>query len=85
MKAYKLQLRGTRKNNTKDITVIIFGENKNHALNYAYRFFELGEFVAPYFANGLGRDVPGTAGHIENVDNMMHLAGKYKVGMSSIK
>lgn len=85
MKTYKLKLRGNKKYNTSDIEVTILGDNKPHAFNYAYRFFELGEFVSPYFANGLGLEVPGTAGHIEGVSDMMHLAGKYKVSIYSIK
>lgn len=85
MKTYTLRLKGTKKNNTPDMEVKIFGDNKSQAFNYAYRFFELGEFISPYSANGLGLEVPGTAGHIEGVSKMMHLAGKYKVSIYSIK
>lgn len=85
MKTYKLKLRGNKKYNTSDIEVTISGDNKSQAFNYAYRFFELGEFITPYFAKGLGRVVPGTAGHIDGVSDMMHLAGKYQVRLSEIK
>jgi hypothetical protein len=83
MKTYTLKLKGTKKNNTPDLTVTIKGENKGQAFNWAYKFFECAEFVKPYYATGLKKMCEGTAFFVPESENMMHLAGKYKVHRSS--
>jgi len=84
MKTYTLKLKGTKKNNTSDLTIEIKGDNKGQAFSWAWKFFENGEFVAPYFATGVNRMSGGTAEYVPGSENMMSVAGKYKVHYSSI-
>lgn len=43
MKTYTITLKGTKKNNTKDLKTNIEANNKSQAFNIAYLFFEKGE------------------------------------------
>ena len=84
MKSYKLNLKGTKKNNTTDVVINVYGENKSQAFNWAYNFFQKGEFVEPYFAKGLNRMCGGTVEFIPESKNIMDLRGKYFVPRSSV-
>ena len=85
MKTYTITLKGTKKNNTQDITVEVLGNNKSQAFNWAYNFFEKGEMTAPFFAKGLNRKSGGTLAFIPTANELMHLKGKYKVHHTSLK
>ncbi len=85
MKSYKLKLKGTNKNNTKDLDVIILGNNKSQAFSWAYNFFQKGRFVEPYFANGINEQCGGTLEFIPNANELKELKGKYFCPMSAIK
>jgi len=85
MKTYQLRLKGTKKNNTNDLTIIIRGDNKAQAFTWAYWFFEKGEFTHPYFASGINRMSGGTLEFIPEADKMMHLAGKFFVPRTAIR
>jgi hypothetical protein len=84
MKTYILKLKGTKKNKTQDLECHVYGNNKGHAFNWAYKFFEKGEFTEPYFAEGLKRDCRGTAEFIPKYREFMELKGKYKVFHTSL-
>ena len=83
MKSYTLKLKGTKKNNTLDLTVTIYGENKSQAFCWAYEFFQKGIFREPYFAIGTNKMCGGTTEFIPNAKQLMKLAGKYFVPKSS--
>lgn len=85
MKTYILTLKGTKKAKTQDMKVSVFGDNKQQAFNWAYKFFQLGEFVEPYFAKGLNKMSGGTAEFIPESINLMGVKGKYKVNHSNLK
>ncbi|MGG7036949.1 MAG: hypothetical protein ACI7YS_17405 [Flavobacterium sp.] len=84
MKKYTLKLKGTKKNQTEDLTIEIFGQNKSQAYSWAYSFFEKGEFTNPYYAKGTGQ-WSGTEKFIPNASQMMDLAGKYFVPRTAVK
>lgn len=44
MKTYTVKLKGTKKNNTPDLEVKVIAETKSQAFNFAYGFFQTGEF-----------------------------------------
>jgi len=83
MKTYTLKLKGTKKNQTQDLTIEIYGVNKSHAFNWAWDFFEKGRFMEPYFATGI-KEITGTERFIPNASNMMDLAGKYNVPRTAV-
>lgn len=85
MKKYILNLKGTKKNSTQDLTVEVFGDNKGQAFNWAYRFFEKGEFTDPYFAAGVNRQSGGTLEFIPSANELRHLAGKYFCPRTALK
>ena len=82
MKTYTLTLKGTKKNNTETISVKIISNNKNQAFNFAYMFFEKGKTDTVF---GSKETKLSTFNDwIIGANNMVHLAGKYKVHMSQI-
>jgi hypothetical protein len=83
MKTYTLKLKGTKKNQTHDLTIKIYGDNKSHAFAWAFDFFEKGIFMEPYFAEGV-KKITGTEKFIPNASDIIHLAGKYNVPYTSV-
>lgn len=83
MKQYILNLKGTKKNNTEDIQVIINCRNKYQAFNLAYDFFQRGETNQVYGTVSTG--LCTIHKFIPNADELRQFAGKYKVYNSSIK
>lgn len=80
MKTYKLSLKGTKKNNTPDLEIEIKGDSKVQAFNFAYMFFETGEYnstTAKYHWE-LTDFIPDAA-------NLDQYVGKYKVHRTSVK
>lgn len=84
MRTYLLKLKGTKKNNTQDISVHVYGDNKGQAFNYAYSFFEKGEFQEPYFAEGINRQSGGTAEFIPKYRDFENVKGKYFVPKTAL-
>ena len=83
MKQYILNLKGTKKNNTEDIQVIMNCNNKHQAFNLAYEFFEKGKTNTIYRTEKTG--LCTIHKFIPNADELRKFAGKYKVYISSIK
>jgi hypothetical protein len=82
MTTYTLKLKGTKKNNTDTISVTILANNKSQAFNMAYVFFQKGETNTIF-----GRKETGLTTFndwIIGANDLVHLAGKYKVYMSQI-
>lgn len=82
MKTYTLKLKGTKKHGTKDLTVTIIAKNKSQAFNFAYLFFEKGEYssTTEWFSRfGLCRVID----FIPDAVNLDKYRGKYKVYHSS--
>jgi hypothetical protein len=82
MKTYELRLKGTKKNNTKDLSVIMHCENKNQAYSLAFYFFEKGQTNTIY-----GREATGfTTIHkwMPDAENLKRYAGLYKVYNTSV-
>lgn len=84
MKQYQLKLKGTKKQSTPDLTLTIFGDNKSQAFNWAWQFFQKGEFKEPFFASGLNKMCGGTVEFIPNARELMNLAGKYFVPTTAV-
>lgn len=83
MKPYMLKLKGVKSRNTEDLEIKIYGDNMQHAFNWAWSFFQQGEFKEPYYASGVG-EYTGTEKYIPNASELQHLKGKYKVYTTSI-
>jgi hypothetical protein len=80
MKTYKLILRGTKKNNTPDLEVELKGDSKSQAFNFAYAFFQTGEYnssTAKYHWK-LTDFIPDAA-------NLDQYVGKYFVPRSAVQ
>lgn len=82
MKKYILTLKGTKKNKTQDIKVIMNCNNKAQAFNLAYSFFEKGETNTVYGTEKTG--LYTIHKFVPNADDLRKFAGKYKVYRSSI-
>lgn len=82
MKQYILNLKGTKKNNTEDIQVIMNCNNKHQAFNLAYEFFEKGKTNTIYGSEKTGLFTIHK--FIPNADELRNVAGKYKVYKSAI-
>lgn len=82
MKAYTLKLKGTKKNNTNDINMIIFGVRKSQAFNMAYTFFQKGDANVVYGTKETGLSTIHQ--WIPEIEKYRHLAGKYNVYRTSI-
>lgn len=72
MKTYSLKLKGTKKNNTQDVTVKVLGNNKSQAFNFAYQYFEKGE------------SHPNVADFIPSLAEFTDLKGKYFVPRTAL-
>lgn len=83
MKQYTLSLKGTAKNNTEDIKVTMFCNNKQQAFSLAYEFFQKGKTNTIYGTEKTG--LCTIHKFIPNADELRNVAGKYKVYQSSIK
>lgn len=83
MNAYRINLKGTKKDKTGDISLIINCDNKSQAFNFAYEFFELGETNTVYGTKETGLSTIHR--WMPNAEEMKKYAGKYKVFHSSIK
>lgn len=82
MKTYTLTLKGTKKNNTKDLEVKINAENKSQAFNFAYLFFETAEY------DKTTNSVKGNwviTDFIPSASFFNDYRGKYKVYRTSVK
>lgn len=82
LNTYQVTMKGTKKNQTNDITVTVLGHNVSMAFNFAYTFFEKGQKDNLY-----GREETGfttISDYIPEAKNLEHLAGKYKVHYSNI-
>jgi hypothetical protein len=73
MKSYTLNLKGTKKNNTSDVIITIYGENKSQAFNWAYLFFQKGE------------ETQKMANYIPQLNTLNCYKGKYFVPRSAVK
>lgn len=82
MKTYIVKLKGTKKNNTKDIEVIMNCDNKGQAFNLAYGFFEKGETNTVFGTKERGLSTIHR--WMPNAEDMKKFAGKYKVFTTSI-
>lgn len=83
MKTYIVELKGTKKNNTENISVVMNCDNKNQAFNLAYCFFKKGETNTVY--GTLERGLCTIHRWIPNAEEMRKFAGKYEVRLSSVK
>lgn len=82
MKTYEIRLKGTKKSNTEDITIIMNADSKSQAFNLAYGFFEKGETNTVF-----GTPERGLATihkWLPNADDLKKYAGKYKVHSTSV-
>lgn len=82
MKTYELRLKGTKKNNTKDLSVIMHCENKGQAIALAFNFFEKGQTETVY-----GRESTGfnkISKWMPESENLKQYAGLYKVYTTSV-
>jgi len=75
MKTYILKLKGTKKNNTPDLEVEVIAENKGQAFNFAYGFFQSGD----YNSSSANIDL-----WIPKAKKLSKLSGKYFVPRSAI-
>lgn len=75
MKTYILKLRGAKKNNTCDLEVILKAKNKNQAFNFAYLFFQTGEYTG--FTAGVDFYMP-------EAYKLTDLSGKYFVPRTAV-
>ena len=84
MKNYTVELRGTKKNNTKDISVTVLANSKPMAFNMAYHFFQEG-LTNTYF--GQAPKLTVIEDYIPEIltKNLYSLAGKYKVHHTSVR
>lgn len=76
MKSYILKLKGTKKNNTSDLEVEVKGDNKGQAFNFAYGFFQSGEY------NSSSANIDPW---IPKAKKLSKLSGKYFVPRSAIQ
>ena len=83
MNQYILNLKGTKKNNTEDIQVMMNCRNKYQAFNLAYEFFQKGKTDTIYRTEKKGFCTINK--FIPNADDLRQFVGKYKVYQSSIK
>jgi len=81
MKTYTITLKGTKKNNTQDITVEVLSNNIPQAFNWLYTFFEKGEFRQDYKGND---GIYSIEKFIPNAKELIHLKGLYFVPKSGI-
>ena len=82
MSTYTITLKGTKKNNTSDIVVVMHADNKVQCFNLAYTFFEKGDTDVVY-----GRKATGLRtihAFMPDADQLRKYAGKYKVTHTSI-
>ncbi|MFA5158628.1 MAG: hypothetical protein WC451_05600 [Patescibacteria group bacterium] len=82
IKTYTLKLKGTKGNNTPDITVILKCNNKSQAFNFAYDFFEKGETNIVY--GTIKKGLSTIHRWMPDAENLKKYAGKYKVYKTSI-
>ena len=82
MKKYTIGLKGTKKQNTQDITATIICDSKRQAFNIAYTFFQKGNTNIVYgtFEKGLST----IHRWLIDAENMKKYAGKYNVYRASI-
>lgn len=82
MKSYELKLKGTKKNGTADLTVVMNCENKSQAFNLAYDFFQKCRTDVVYGREAVGFNA--ISKWMPDAENLKKYAGKYKVYSTSI-
>ena len=82
MKNYLLKLKGSKKNNTQDLEIIMVCENKRQCIGLAWQFFQQGEIDVVYGSKETG--LATIHKWLPNADGFRHLAGKYKVCDNSV-
>lgn len=82
MKTYIVKLKGTKKNNTKDLEVVMNCDSKSQALSLSYCFFEKGETNTVYGTKEKGLSTIHR--WMPNAEDMKKFAGKYKVYNTSV-
>ena len=82
MKKYTISLKGTKKQNTQDITATIICDNKSQAFNLAYEFFQKGDTNVIYGTTEKGLSTIHR--WLVDAENMKKYAGKYNVYSTSI-
>lgn len=83
MKKYQINLKGSKKNNTNDLSLIMLCSNKSQAFNLAYRFFQVGDTNVVYGTEKTGLSTIHQ--WMPNAEEMKKYAGKYNVFSTSIK
>ena len=73
MTAYKISLKGTKKENTQDLTVIITCNSKNQSFNLAYAFFQQGRTNVIYGTERTGLSTIHR--WLNNAENLREYAG----------
>ena len=82
MRTYELKLKGTKKNGTTDLTVVMHCENKFQAFNLAYDFFQKGRTEVVYGREAVGFNT--ISKWMPDAENLKQYAKKYKVYSTSI-
>ncbi len=82
MKSYIVKLKGTKKNNTQDIEVVMNCDNKGQCFSLAYGFFEKGETNTVFGTQERGLSTIHR--WLPNAEELKQFAGKYKVFTTSI-
>ena len=82
MKTYTVNLKGTKKNNTKDISVKMICDSKMQAYNLAYMFFQKGEQNTVFGTEEKGLSTIHR--WMPDAEKLRQFAGKYKVFTSSV-
>lgn len=83
MNTYTITLKGTKKNNTPDITTLMHCDNKAQAFNLAYTFFQKGDANVVYGTKATG--LRTIHAFMPDAENLRKYAGKYKVYSTSVK